>query len=48
VRDRHVLDAIRRGQFWILTHPGMAKIITKQTAALAADQSLTGTRNTNG
>jgi hypothetical protein len=37
-----VLDAIRGGQFWILTHPGMAKIITKQTAALAADQSLTG------
>jgi len=37
-----VLDAIRGGQFWILTHPKMAKIITKQTAALAADQSLTG------
>ena len=37
-----VLNAIRDGQFWILTHPGMAKIITKQTAALAADQSLTG------
>jgi NAD(P)-dependent dehydrogenase (short-subunit alcohol dehydrogenase family) len=37
-----VLDAIRGGQFWILTHPGMAKIITKQVAALAADGSLTG------
>jgi NAD(P)-dependent dehydrogenase (short-subunit alcohol dehydrogenase family) len=37
-----VLDAIRSGQFWILTHPGMAKIVTKQTAALVADQSLTG------
>ena len=37
-----VLNAIRDGQFWILTHPGMAKIITKQTAALVADQSLTG------
>ncbi len=37
-----VLNAIRGGQFWILTHPGMAKIITKQAAALASDQSLTG------
>jgi NAD(P)-dependent dehydrogenase (short-subunit alcohol dehydrogenase family) len=37
-----VLDAIRTNKFWILTHPGMAKIITKQVAALAADQSLTG------
>jgi len=37
-----VLNAIRSGQFWILTHPGMAKIVTKQAAALAADQSLTG------
>jgi NAD(P)-dependent dehydrogenase (short-subunit alcohol dehydrogenase family) len=39
---RLVLDAIRSGRFWILTHPGMAKIVTKQAAALAADQSLTG------
>jgi len=39
---RLVLDAIRNGKFWILTHPGMAKIVTKQVAALAADQSLTG------
>ena len=39
---RLVLDAIRGGQLWILTHPGMAKIVTKQAAALAADQSLTG------
>ena len=39
---RLVLDAIGRGQFWILTHPGMTKIISKQVAALAADQSLTG------
>jgi NAD(P)-dependent dehydrogenase (short-subunit alcohol dehydrogenase family) len=39
---RLVLNAIREGQFWILTHPGMAKIVTKQTAAMAADQSLTG------
>jgi NAD(P)-dependent dehydrogenase (short-subunit alcohol dehydrogenase family) len=39
---RLVLDAIQSGKFWILTHPGMAKIITKQTAALVADQSLTG------
>ncbi len=37
-----VLNAIRGGKFWILTHPGMAKIITKQAAALAGDQSLTG------
>ena len=37
-----VLNAIRGGQFWILTHPRMAKIITKQAAALAGDQSLTG------
>jgi NAD(P)-dependent dehydrogenase (short-subunit alcohol dehydrogenase family) len=39
---RLVLDAIRSGRFWILTHPGMAKIVTKQTTALATDQSLTG------
>ena len=37
-----VLDAIRHRQFWILTHPGMAKIVTKQAAALAADGSLSG------
>jgi NAD(P)-dependent dehydrogenase (short-subunit alcohol dehydrogenase family) len=37
-----VLDAIRGGKFWILTHPNMAKIITKQVRALVADQSLTG------
>ena len=35
-------DAIRGGKFWILTHPNMAKIVTKQVGALAADQSLTG------
>ena len=39
---RLVLDAIRKGEFWIFTHPGMAKIITKQVAAMAADRSLTG------
>lgn len=37
-----VLNAVRSGQFWILTHPDMAKIITKQTAALAAEGRLTG------
>lgn len=37
-----VLDAIQADRFWILTHPGMAKIITKQVAALAEDGSLTG------
>jgi NAD(P)-dependent dehydrogenase (short-subunit alcohol dehydrogenase family) len=41
---RLVLDAIRRGQFWILTHPDMAKIASKQVAALVADRSLTGLR----
>ena len=39
---RLVLDGIRTGKFWILTHPRMAKIVTKQAAALAADQTLTG------
>lgn len=39
---RIVLDAIRNGEFWIFTHPGMAKIITKQVAAMTADRSLTG------
>jgi len=39
--SRLVLNAIRNGQFWILTHPGMTKIVTKQAAALATDQSLT-------
>ncbi len=37
-----VLNAVRSGQFWILTHPGMAKIITKQASALAAEGRLTG------
>ncbi len=37
-----VLNAVRSGQFWILTHPGMAKIITKQVSALAAEGRLTG------
>jgi len=39
---RLVLDAIGKGQFWIFTHPGMAKIVTKQVAAMTADRSLTG------
>ena len=37
-----VLNAVRSGQFWILTHPGMAKIITKQASARAAEGRLTG------
>ena len=37
-----VLNAARSGQFWILTHSGMAKIITKQASALAAEGRLTG------
>ena len=37
-----VLAAVRNGQFWILTHPGMAKIITKQASAMAAEGRLTG------
>ena len=37
-----VLNAVRSGQFWILTHPGMATIITKQASALAAEGRLTG------
>ncbi|MBM4204259.1 MAG: SDR family NAD(P)-dependent oxidoreductase [Gammaproteobacteria bacterium] len=41
---RIVLDAIHTGRFWILTHPDMAKIAVKQTAAMAADGSLTGVR----
>ncbi len=39
---RLVLEAIQSGRFWIFTHPEMAKIVTKQVAAMVADGSLSG------
>lgn len=37
-----VLDAVRSGTFWVLTHPGMAKLVTPQVEAMVVDGSLTG------
>jgi NAD(P)-dependent dehydrogenase (short-subunit alcohol dehydrogenase family) len=36
-----VLDAVRTGRFWVLTHPGMAAMVRNQLDALMADGSLT-------
>jgi NAD(P)-dependent dehydrogenase (short-subunit alcohol dehydrogenase family) len=36
-----VLDAVRTGRFWVLTHPGMAGLVQRQLEALMADGSLT-------
>ncbi len=38
---RLVLDAVQRDTFWILTHPNMSKLLTRQVDAMLADQSLT-------
>ena len=38
---RLVLDAVQRDTFWVLTHPNMAKLVTRQVDAMIADQSLT-------
>ncbi|MEZ5233520.1 MAG: SDR family NAD(P)-dependent oxidoreductase [Acidimicrobiia bacterium] len=37
---RLVLDAVQTGRFWVLTHPGMAKIVQAQLEALMSDGSL--------
>lgn len=36
-----VLDAIVNDKFWILTHPEMASLVTKQAERMATDQTLT-------
>ncbi len=36
-----VLDAVQRDTFWILTHPRMAKLLTRQVDAMLDDGSLT-------
>ena len=36
-----VLDAVRTGRFWVLTHPGMAGLVQRQLESLMADGSLT-------
>jgi NAD(P)-dependent dehydrogenase (short-subunit alcohol dehydrogenase family) len=36
-----VLDAVRSGRFWVLTHPGMAGMVRNQLDALMGDGSLT-------
>lgn len=38
---RLVLDAIQRDTFWILTHPRLSKLLTRQVDAMVADGSLT-------
>ena len=38
---RLVLDGMLSNTFWLLTHPGMSKILTRQLDALLADGSLT-------
>ncbi len=37
---RLVLDAVQTGRFWVLTHPGMAKIVQAQVEAMLGDGSL--------
>jgi len=37
-----VLEAIRQDTFWVLTHPRMARLVSRQVDALSADGSLTG------
>ena len=36
-----VLDAIVNDRFWVLTHPEMAVVVTKQAERLAGDRKLT-------
>ena len=36
-----VLDAVVNDRFWVLTHPPMGSIVTKQAERMMADQSLT-------
>ncbi len=36
-----ILDAIVSERFWVLTHPEMAEVVTKQTARMMEDGSLT-------
>ncbi len=38
---RIVLDGVQTDRFWLLTHPWMTKLLTRQLDALAADGSLT-------
>jgi hypothetical protein len=38
---RLVLDGIREGRFWMLTHPTWAKALKRQVEALMEDGSLT-------
>ena len=38
---RLVLDAIQRDTFWVLTHPRLSKLLTRQVDAMVADGSLT-------
>jgi len=37
---RLVLDAVRTGRFWVLTHPAMAGLVQAQVEAMTADGSL--------
>lgn len=36
-----VLDAVQRDTFWVLTHPSMTKLLTRQVDAMLEDGSLT-------
>ena len=36
-----VLDAVQRDSFWVLTHPNMIKLVTRQFDAMLDDGSLT-------
>lgn len=38
---RLVLDAVQRDTFWVLTHPGYGKLLTRQLEAMNHDGSLT-------
>jgi NAD(P)-dependent dehydrogenase (short-subunit alcohol dehydrogenase family) len=38
---RMVLEAVRNDEFWVLTHPGMARYVQSQVEAMVGDRSLT-------